>query len=110
MLCQSLPEAYEDKIVDFHRFVIRIEQQHFLLTQIGNADQTPLNFDMPSNTTVEHKDVRTVHVRTTGVEKQRCTVMLAVTADGQKLPPYVSFKQKTLPKGKHFVRFLKYYS
>lgn len=53
-LCQRLPEAYEDKIVDFHRFVIRMRHQNnFLLSQIGNADQTPLNFDMPSNTTVE---------------------------------------------------------
>uniref|UniRef100_A0A147BLR1 Putative pogo transposable element n=1 Tax=Ixodes ricinus TaxID=34613 RepID=A0A147BLR1_IXORI len=100
-LCQRLPEAYEDKIVDFHRFVIRIRQQNnFLLSQIGNADQTPLNFDMPSNTTLEQKGARTVHVRTTGAEKQRCTVMLAVTADGRKLPPYVIFKRKTLPKGK----------
>lgn len=42
---------------------------------------------------------RSVHIWTTGAEKQRCTVMLAVTADGCKLPPYVIFKKKTLPKG-----------
>lgn len=100
-LCQRLPAAYEEKIVDFHRFVIRIRQEkNFLLSQIGNADQTPLNFDMPSSRTVEQTGARTVHVRTTGAEKQRCTVMLGVTADGRKLPPYVIFKRKTLPKGK----------
>jgi hypothetical protein len=32
------------------------------------------------------------------IEKQHCTIMLAVTASGQKLPPYVVFKQK-LPHG-----------
>lgn len=100
-MCQRLPSAHEDKIVDFHRFVIRIrEEKNFLLSQIGNADQTPLNFDMPSSTTVEQKGVRSVHIRTTGAEKQRCTVMLAVTADGRKLPPFVIFKRKTLPKAK----------
>ena len=37
-------------------------------------------------------------IKTTGAEKQRCTVMLAVTVDGGKLPPYVIFKRKTLPR------------
>ena len=35
-----------------------------------------------------------------GAEKQRCTVMLAITADGHKLIPYTIFKCKTLPKEK----------
>lgn len=100
-LCQRLPSAYDDKVIEFHRFVIRIrEQKNFLLSQIGNADQTPLNFDMPPSTTVEKKGVRSVHIRTTGAEKQRCTVMLAVTADGRKLSPFIIFKRKTLPKAK----------
>lgn len=100
-LCQRLPAAYEDKVVDFHRFVIKLRQQKdFILSQIGNADQTPLCFDMPRNTTVEEKGARSVIVRTSGADKQRCTVMLAVTADGRKLPPYVIFKRKTLPKAK----------
>ncbi|KAH8034404.1 hypothetical protein HPB51_023652 [Rhipicephalus microplus] len=100
-LCRLLPSAYEDKIIDFYQYVIRIrEQKNFLLSQIGNADQTPLNFDVPPSTTVEEKGVRSVHIRTTGAEKQKCTVMLAVTADGRKLPPFIIFKRKTLPKAK----------
>jgi len=35
---------------------------------------------------------------TTGHEKDRFTVMLACLGNGTKLPPYVGFKQKTLPK------------
>jgi hypothetical protein len=31
-----------------------------------------------------------------GSEKQRCTIMLAVTVDGQKLIPYVVFKQEMM--------------
>lgn len=72
----------------------------FLHSQISNADQTPLNFDMLSSTTVEQKGVQSLHIRTTGAEKQRCTVLLAVTADKRKLPHIVIFKCKTLPKGK----------
>lgn len=99
-MCQRLPSAYEDKVIDFHRFVTRNRQKNgFLLSQIGNADQTPLTFDMPRNTTVNEKGARSVLVRTSGAEKQRCTVMLAVTADGRKLPPYVVLKRKTVPKG-----------
>lgn len=45
-------------------------------------------------------------IRTSGAEKQRCTVMLAVTADGAKLPPYVIFKRKTIPKGVQFPKGL----
>jgi hypothetical protein len=41
-----------------------------------------------------------VTIKTTGTEKQRCAVMLAVTANWDKLPPYVIFKRKTLPKEK----------
>ncbi|PNF23444.1 hypothetical protein B7P43_G09120 [Cryptotermes secundus] len=35
-----------------------------------------------------------------GAEKQLCTVMLDITADGNTLPPFVIFKRKTLPKEK----------
>lgn len=66
----------------------------------GNADQTHLNFDMPRTMTAEQTGAWSVHIRTTGTEKQRCTVMLAVITGGRKLPPYVIFKRKTLPKGK----------
>ncbi|KAL1445508.1 hypothetical protein MTO96_044982 [Rhipicephalus appendiculatus] len=52
-ICQKLPEAYEDKLVEFQRYVIRLRQQHgYMLGQIGNADETPVWFDMPSSTTV----------------------------------------------------------
>uniref|UniRef100_A0A1E1X208 Putative pogo transposable element n=1 Tax=Amblyomma aureolatum TaxID=187763 RepID=A0A1E1X208_9ACAR len=99
-LCQRLPADCEDKVRDFHRFIIRIrEDKKFLLSQIGNADQTPINFDMPRNSTVDIKGAKSVQVKTTGAEKQWCTVMLSITVDGRQLPPFVVFKRKTLPKG-----------
>jgi hypothetical protein len=33
-----------------------------------------------------------------GAEKLRCTVMLAITANGLKLTPYVLFKCETMAK------------
>jgi len=66
---------------------------------IGNADQTPLSFEMPANSTVDSKGKKkTVSVMTTGHEKDPFTVMLACLGNGTKLPPYEVFKQKTLPK------------
>lgn len=63
----------------------------------------PLNVDMPSNVTVEQKGACTVHVHTTGVEKQRCMVRLAVTTDRQKLLPLCHLQtedalQKSFPQ------------
>lgn len=52
---------------------------------------------MPRNKTVEEKGACSV-IKMLGAEKQRPTVMLAVTAERLKLPPSVIFKRKTLPK------------
>lgn len=71
----------------------------YLLGQIGNADQTPLYFDMPGTTTVEKKGAKQVRVLTSVHGKTTVTAMLCYTSDGHKLRPYLIFKWKTLPKG-----------
>lgn len=44
--CQWLQSTYE--VINFHCFVTRIcEEKGFLLLRIRNADQTPLNVNMP---------------------------------------------------------------
>ncbi|CAI7782492.1 unnamed protein product [Closterium sp. NIES-53] len=63
-----------------------------------NADQTPLWLEMPATTTVEQTGVKSVPIRSAGYQKERVTVMLACTATGEKLKPWVFFKRKTLPK------------
>ena len=98
-VAQKLPKDYEDKLISFQRFIIGKRKQHdFELRHIGNADQTPLTFDIVTNSTVEEKGIKSVPVLTTGHDKDRFTVMLACLGDGTKLPPYVVFKRKTLPK------------
>lgn len=98
-IAQKLPEDYEEKLVEFQKFVIKMRKQNdYELSQIGNAGQTPLTFDIPYDTSIDVKGTKSVNIKTTGNEKNRFTVMLSVTADGAKLPPYIIFKRKTLPK------------
>jgi hypothetical protein len=52
-IAQRLLEAYEEKPVIFQKFVLKLRKQHeYLLGQIGNADQTPVFFNMLESTTV----------------------------------------------------------
>jgi hypothetical protein len=79
--------------------MIMIRNKHgYLLPQTGNADQTPTWFAILESTTKENVGKRSVQVRMTGADKHQCIMMLAVSADGYKLPPFVIFRRKTLPK------------
>ena len=98
-ISQKLPENFEDKLLKFQRFINAKRKKHeYDLSLIGNADQTQLTFDMPANSTADAKGTKSVSIMTTGHKKDHFTVMLACLGDGTKLPPYVVFNQKTLPK------------
>ena len=98
-LCQRLPDEFEEKILSFQRNVIRLrEQNKYPLDHIGNMDETPLNFDMPLSRTIDKIGAKTIHIKTTGHEREHFTVALACLADGTKLGPFVIFKRKTMPK------------
>ena len=100
-IAQKLPDELSDKIRNFHQFIIRHRQSNcYRIACIGNMDETPLTFDMPSSSTVNKMGEKTVTIKTTGHEKSRFTVVLACMADGMQLKPMVIFKRKTLPKGK----------
>ena len=62
-------------------------------------DETPVSFDLPSNTTIDELGTRTVSIRTTGHKRTNSTVVLICMADGTKLPPLIIFKLKKIPKG-----------
>ena len=97
--CPEAAKDYEDKLVNFQKFITAKRKQHnFELSQIENADQTPLTFDVVTNSTIAEKGVKSVPIVTTGHDKDRFTVMLASRGDGSKLSPYVVFKRKTIPK------------
>ncbi|KAG7164381.1 Pogo transposable element-like 9, partial [Homarus americanus] len=100
-IAQKLPRDLESKITCFQWYFIQIRHNHnFPLTCFGNMDETPMNFDMISNRTVEAKGSKTILVKTTGHEKARFTVVLSCMADGTKLKPMIIFKWKTMTKVK----------
>ncbi|KAG5831790.1 hypothetical protein ANANG_G00282950 [Anguilla anguilla] len=98
---QQLPKDYEEKLATFCAYCKnKITEKKIRPEHITNMDEVPLTFDIPVNRTVEKTGTRTVSIRTTGNEKSSFTVVLGCQANGQKLPPMVIFKRKTLPKEK----------
>jgi len=90
---QKLPRKYERKIIEFHKYVINMRKKLcFEIGQLGNTDEVPLTFDVPSNKTVDVKGAKTIMIKTSGNEKTRYTVVLACCADGTKLPSLLIFK------------------
>lgn len=97
-IAQKLPADLDNKVDSFHRYVIQQRTKHgYALSNIGNMDETPMNFDMIGNKTVHQKGEKTILIKT-GQEKSSFTVVLAYTADGNKLKPMIIFKRKTMPK------------
>ena len=100
-IAQKLPAEYKDKVLEFHKYMINARKEiNYEMGQIGNMDEVPLTFDVPSNKSVENKGAKTVTIKTTGHEKSHFTVVLACCADGRKLTPLLIFKRKTMPKDK----------
>lgn len=92
-IAQRLPIDLEEKIVDFHPFVLNSRKKgNYELVNIGNMDEMPVWFDMPSARTVATRGEKTVTISTTGHKKSCFTVVLSCLADGTKLKPMVIFK------------------
>ena len=98
-IVQRLPGDHEDKLLNYQRFTIDQRQIHnYDISCIGNADQTPVTFDLPHTRTIDFKGTKSISIKTTGSEKSRFTVMLTCDGDGCNLPPYIIFRRKTLQK------------
>ena len=98
-IAQRLPEDYVEQQNEFLSYVLYLRKEHdYPLSLIGNMDETPLSFNLPSNTTIEHSGSKTVSILSTGHERSNFTVVLACLADGTKLPPVIIFKLKKVPR------------
>ena len=73
-------------------------QHNYPLKYIENMNETPMWFDLPSNTTINKKGEKTISIRTTGHERTSFTVLLGCMADGTKLPAVCIFKVKKFQK------------
>ena len=92
-LAQRLQADMEEKIVQFHRFVLRAQRRHdYQLSHNLDMDETPMRFELPATRTLEFTGNGTVPVLSCGGDKQSFTVVLAVKANTEKLPPKVIFK------------------
>ena len=92
-LAQLLPANMEDKVVEFHRFVLRSRQRWgYDLSRILNMDEMPMRFELQATKALEFTGRRIVSVLSCGADKQSFTVALAVKANGEKLQPKVIFK------------------
>ena len=77
---------------------------------IMNMDETPMYFDLPANSTIDFKGLKSIQVKTTGYEKLRYTVLLTAgvikeennTYRGFRLPPLVIFKNLKKPPSGNF--------
>ncbi|GFW84011.1 pogo transposable element with KRAB domain [Trichonephila clavipes] len=94
-----LPKDVDNKLLSFQKYVIGLrKQKKYLLSHIGNIDETPVTFDMIGNKTIDMKGTKSIHIKTTEHEKSYFTGVLSCLADGTKLKPMVIFKRKTVPK------------
>ena len=99
LFCVRGLDLEKDKIQTFQRTMIQMKQaNNYPLEQIGNMDETSMQFDMPPNRTVSKRGEKTIHIKTSGHEKDHFTVVLDCLADGTKLKPMGIFKRKRMLK------------
>ena len=64
-IAQKLPHEYERKITEFHKYFINMRKKlYFEIGQLGNMDELPLTFDVPSNKTLDVKGAKTIMIKT----------------------------------------------
>ena len=80
-ISQKLPAQTEELLSQFRQFIIQLRTEKcFELCNILNMDETPVWFDMAGNFTIDQKGEKTIHIRSTGNEKNRFTVVLTCAA------------------------------
>ncbi|GFX21239.1 pogo transposable element with KRAB domain [Trichonephila clavipes] len=92
MLLKEVDNKFQKHAIGFRK------QKKYLLSNIGNIDETPLMFDMIGNKIIDMKGTKTIHIKTTGHKLSHFTVVLSCLTDGTKLKPMIIFKRKTVPK------------
>ena len=88
----------EVKIQDFVTYInSQLSQGQYSQQSVVNIDDTHIFFDMESGLTLANMGDKTVSLKTTGTS-MRCTVLLGVTLNGEKLTLLVVFKEQ--PNGR----------
>jgi hypothetical protein len=70
MICQKLPKDFEEKLLNYQRYINNLRKMgNFLMGQIANANETAVYLDMPPNYTLENNGVKEELLKTTVCEK-----------------------------------------
>ncbi|EXX73263.1 hypothetical protein RIR_jg12104.t1 [Rhizophagus irregularis DAOM 181602=DAOM 197198] len=98
-IARRLPDDYIEQQNQFLSYVLFRRTEHqYPLSLIANMDETPMAFNLPSNTTLEHRGTKSVAILSTGHERANFTVVLACMANGEKLPPVIIFNLVNIPR------------
>jgi len=76
---QKLFVNWEATMKKYVYFVTQYKD-NYSLEHIGNMDEVPVYFDMPSKFTMDFQGSSDIRITTTGSEHSRFTVVLCVTA------------------------------
>ena len=96
---QKIPANAKELALKFFDYVKQWKERQESGPVIGNMDEIPMYFDAPSRRTYDLKGVKTVLIKTTGKEKMRFTLIMAILADGKKCRAMLIFKNlKKAPK------------
>jgi hypothetical protein len=78
-ISQKLSSQTNELLENFQQFIVRLKTEKlFQLSNILNMDETPVWFDMAGNFTIDSTGEKMIHIRGTGNEKNRFTVILTV--------------------------------
>jgi DDE superfamily endonuclease len=102
---QCLPENHRAKIQSFHQFIRKKSSEpgvtrdlgRYVLGNVANMDQTPLQFEFLSGKTYEPRGAKSVWLKSqgSGLEKRQATVQLTIHADGiPRTKPLLVFRGK----------------
>jgi hypothetical protein len=83
-------------------------QYNIPLSRIINIDEVPVWFDNSSLKVLDKKNAKHVRNKSNGRQKLRMTVILAICADGSKLPPLLIYKSLGRSEELHEYFFQKY--
>ena len=94
-ICQTPPEAYAEKIINFLCYVRHISRSvNIPDNTIIACDETAIWYDAMSNSTVANKCSNKVSVISTGHTKNHLNVFLSAKGNGTKLKPYILVPRK----------------
>jgi len=92
---QILPESSIDLVFNFLKEIIHIRKDYNIPKEnIINMDEVAIQMNMPSNKTVHKVGAKTIVINTQRQEKLRVSVILSFSDSGEKLKPFVIFKDK----------------